>query len=62
MKKKENDHLDDKEEDDECMSRWFIFLMCSQFGSLVWPSVMENKAWENQLFHEILTKLFKIYL
>ena len=47
MKKKENDHLDDKEEDDECMSRWFIFLMCSQFGSMVCPGVMENKAWEN---------------
>ena len=27
MRKKENDHVDDKEDDydDECMSRWFIF-------------------------------------
>ena len=48
MRKKENDHLDDKEDDydDECMSRWFIFLMCTQFSSSSWPSVMK-KAWEN---------------
>ena len=42
MKKKENDHLDDKEEDDECMSRWFIFLMCTQFSQSSRPSAMEK--------------------
>ena len=47
MKKKENDHLDDKEDDDECMSRWFIFLMCTLFGFRHGQASMEKLAWEN---------------